>query len=133
MPKTMAHACVGKVAVTVHSREPASDAEWAGYIQELDEHQGQLTGILVFTAGGAMDPGKRATIMRIMERDRLRVAVLTDSMLLRGVIAAWRVINAHIKGFEPDALQAALDYHGVPADDRAAIESKLEELRAQIL
>jgi hypothetical protein len=59
----------------------------------------------------------------------MKVAVLSKSSLVRGVVTAISWFNRDIRPFEPHELYEAIEYLGVQKTQRLLIESALTTLR----
>jgi hypothetical protein len=116
----------GKLLISA-LREEWTDLQWLRYCQELAgvmQREGPFHGWLVLPTGQGMTV-KQRRVFSVEFRDRLRlaefrrVAFLTDSALLRGVLTAmaWLVrSDAQTTGYKPTEWKDALSWMGEKAE-----------------
>jgi hypothetical protein len=123
----------GKTFIVAHGRESPTPEEWSAFLKAMELDLPNLRGILVFTAGGSLNARQREQIELLTTRGNLRVAVLTDSVVVRGVVTALSWFKVQIKAFAPNAEQSALEHLGVEPAARAAVLASLREIKARVL
>ena len=117
--------------VVAHGREAPAAAEWDAFIAECRELGDKIKRMLVFTAGGSLDAGQRVQVER--EFGKLQIAVLTDSLVVRGVVTALSWFRVPIAAFAPDQLARAMDHIKVPPDERDTLRKGLARAKARVL
>lgn len=130
MPKTMAYTQVGNTMVVAHGPQPPAQHEWEGQIALFRDTKVPVRRLLVFTAGGAPDAKQRAQAEK--EFGKLRVAVLTDAVLARGVVTALRWLGMPISAFPADQVVRAMEDIGVPSGERDEVRSALTRIKASV-
>lgn len=115
--RMMAHGFVGSTMITVHGTGSPTKAEWNLYIKEEEEllKRKKISGVLVFTLGGAPDSNQRKQYTELLAKYKadLPCAVVSDATIVRNVVTAISWINPHIKVFPPKDLRHALGFAGV--------------------
>jgi hypothetical protein len=120
----------GRFNVAVHSDAPPPDDEW-DKVLELYRNQRSLR-VLVYTQNGAPTAAQRVRLNAVLKGREFVVAVLTSSPLARAAGAALRWFRPEIRIFNPSELEAALDYLGATATERAELPRLLDELKARL-
>ena len=132
MDKSMTFEQVAGYFVVAHGRKPAAREEWTEFYSALSRDTAYLRGLLVYSAGGALDVNQRSDLFQIHRKAGFRVAVLSDSMLVRGAITALRWLEVQAKSFKPAETDAALDYLAATEPARAGLKRALERQIAQV-
>ncbi|MGC4064508.1 MAG: hypothetical protein QM784_07665 [Polyangiaceae bacterium] len=132
MANTMVHKYQNDMYILVHGKRSPSDAEWDLYLSDLRTQADRLDCVktLVLTEGGNPDGAQRQRLNEVLRGRPTRVAVLTASIIARGVVGALAVFNPRIRAFSPDAAGLALAYLGVPTDEYGPLLRTIAELRA---
>lgn len=105
--------------IVVHNENPPTDEEWRSYLKFLERAivALEVSGILVYTAGGAPTAPQRVDYAKLIDRHRcaFSCAVVSDSALVRGVVTAfaWWTSQKHIRSFMPTELRHAMGFAGV--------------------
>ncbi len=125
-----------RILVVAHSPQTPSDAEWQAYVDDAERwvQRGELRGALVLTAGGGPTSGQRRALERMQARIGAlpRTAVVTDKLLVRGIVIAIGLFNANIHAFRPTALDEAMTYLEVAAAARPQLIAELERQRLRL-
>lgn len=132
MAKRMAFRVVDRVLVLVHAAEDPGDDEWMEYVQEIKRQGSVLLPQIVLTDGGRPNSTQRKLLTDVLAGRGMKVAVLSASTLVRGVVTAISWFNRDIRSFEPHALGHALEYLGVPTSQDATIQAALTALRGRV-
>ncbi len=135
MPRTMAYArCDELFCVVVHGSTAPTDAEWQSYVDDLVAWVPGLIGCLIFSEGGAPGAGQRRLVRdRLAPLGRLdaRYAVLSNSLLVRGVVNALSLFSSHIRSFPLEAINDAVTHIGGALHSEALLAS-LAALRLRV-
>lgn len=108
----------GTILVAVHSANPPSPQEWQEWAaiceQALKASGGDLatSSNLVVTDGGAPDAEQRTRITRVLADayTQPRVAVVTESSLVRLAVRAFAMFNRDTRAFAPSQFAEAVDH-----------------------
>jgi hypothetical protein len=125
---------VGDVRLVLQGEGHPMDDEVDLHIIEAVAMAPSVRAVLVFTDGpdaAGPNAGQRA---RMARAGLLRVptAVVTESVLARGVMTAVSWLGTPIKGFASEDLFRAFEFLKVSAPVRARIPAQLEALKAEL-
>src|SRR5690606_33867423 len=110
-----------------------SDAEWdeyLGHIQAARElTRGGLGAVsaVVVTDGGAPDAAQRKRLTRVVQGWEPVGAVISESLLVRGIVTALAWLGLRVRFFTLDEVSAALCSAAVPQGEHEAL---LQDMRA---
>lgn len=90
--------------------------------------QPKLTGIIVRPRGSAPAARQRASMQELLAKHSLRMAVLSDSKLVRGAVTALRWFGLPVECFTDAKLDEALSFAGIPADRVSSARRCFHEL-----
>ena len=123
----------GKTFIAVHGAKSAAPGDWNAFIRALEAQLTEVRGLLIFSAGASIDIREREQLERLLTLGRLRVAVLTDSKLLRGAVTALSWFKIPIKSFAANDVELALDHIRVEKAERRRVYTVLAQLKALVL
>lgn len=136
MPRNLVHSRLGGAHVLlVHGAEAPTDAEWAGFLRACEGWMSEVIGYLVVTDGGGLTGSQRRALREVVERHAgtpFRTAVVSSSLLVRGIANAIHLFNPRIQAFGPHALAEALAYIRAPGVDPRACLAEVELLRGRL-
>ncbi len=124
---------LGRLVVTLHTADVPNDPEWSEYVSQADAILPlESQRILVVSAGGGPSGAQRKAMVHALDGAQVPVAILTNSLLMRGAGIAISWFNPHLKMFGPDQLQPAIDYLGLTAWERAEVPVALAHLEEEL-
>lgn len=110
----------GNVMLVMHNQSPPSQDEWkqyiAGVLQMVRNCDGDLsqTRQIVFTDGGGPDVGQRQaavdSIAAFRNQDKAKVAVVSSSTMVRGIVTVFNWFKLNVKSFSPDRVGEAFKF-----------------------
>ncbi|HEY2734441.1 MAG TPA: hypothetical protein VGI70_10680 [Polyangiales bacterium] len=103
------------------------EVDFAEYLADMYTKAG-VTGAVVIPNNAVPLPGQRAQIQHWMESRHARVAVLSDSILVRGAVTALSWFDLPIHAFAPHYTDDALKYVALPVQRWAAAKLALASL-----
>ncbi len=106
---TMVMAGVGRVCVAVLYRAPPNDDEWSRWLALLRERGGQRVRVLVETQNGPNAAQRKALAQATRDMD-VRFAIMTDSLIVRGIVTALAWLGVPHHAFAPEQLGQAVAY-----------------------
>jgi hypothetical protein len=130
MAKTFQWKIVQGIHVSAFGVNPPSNEEWNAMINGFIANQSQITGVLVYTAGGAPNALQRKRSRDISNMPK--TALLTDSALARAAMTALNLFIKSFKAFAPNDLNGAFEYLAVPPDSQDAIKQTLSALQQEL-
>jgi hypothetical protein len=125
---------VGDVRLVLQGAGRPTDAEIDEHIAEALAMASSVRAVLVITDGSdaaGPDAGQRAKMARVGLL-RIRTAVVTESVLARGVMTAVSWLGAPIRGFGPEDLLSAFNFLEISGPVRARIPAQLDVLKAEL-
>ena len=135
-PRTMAFARHHRsYVVTVHSARAPSDAEWGAYLRDTGEYLPELRGVLIVTDGGGPTSSQRRSLKKLFEEQphfNAFFAVISSSLLARGIVLAINLFNPYIRAFRPEDIDRALKFLRVPEPERPSLLAMAKQLRGQL-
>jgi hypothetical protein len=136
--KTMVTRVQGGTIISLHNALPPTREDWSEYMEALRDliarHGGKTESLsrLVLTDGGSPNPAQRGEVNRFLDGRQLRVAIITDSTMVRSVVTALSWFNSLIKAFSPEALNAAFEHLKVSMLDQSIIRKTLYHMQPEL-
>lgn len=120
---------MARLVVTVHTAEVPSDEDWAAYMSQVDAYLPlEDQRVLVISAGGGPNGKQRKMMIDALNGARVPVAIITNSLLMRGAGIAVSWFNPSLKVLGPGDLDAAVEYLGLTTWERVESARALKEL-----
>jgi hypothetical protein len=124
---------VGDVRLVLQGAGRPTDSEIDQHIKEAVAMAGFVRGVLVIAVGpDAEGPDARQRARMASGLLRIRTAVVTDSVLARGIMTAVSWLGGPIRGFAPEQLLQAFDYLKVSESVRTRIPLELAALKREL-
>lgn len=136
--KTLAFDRVGSCFILAVGAKNPSDTDWDAYLAFVKENLGgrKAPVTLVSSKGGGPTPAQRQRLNDLTKsvnvEKTLKVAVLTQSPVVRGIATALSWFVQGYKAFAPSDISAALDFLGVNSTDQAEIKKRVPQLHDRI-
>jgi hypothetical protein len=119
----MATGLLDTVCVAVHTPVTPTRLEWGEFMDALRKVPLDQLRILAITDGGGPDAIERAEFLKYIGQTKVPIAVVSDAIVVRGIVTALSWFNTNIHTFAPTQFEAALRHLEVPAP-------RVPELRA---
>ncbi len=105
---------LGAICIVVQNAHAPTVAEWNGYCLHVAETV-NLPGstAVVLTDGGSPNASQRAQANELLGGQDKPCAVISDSMMVRGVVTAFSWFNKEISVFNPTAIDQAFRFINV--------------------
>ena len=136
MARTMTWRTEGRVQVVLHGKQSPSRLEWQRYLSDLLPNGALLheeRRIVVVSNGGAPDGEQRRQMAEVVGKwKKPPLALLTDSPIVRGMVAALRIFNPSMRAFRRDELASACLFLELAPGEAARVTELVAELRAEI-
>lgn len=110
---TLAYEFTNEFLFIVHMTKIPGEGDWARMVEHTNSHPA-LRGAIVLAPETKPTPAMRADIQAMYERFGTKTAVLTTSMVSKGVMRALSWFNVPMKGFSPYEIAEACEYLGRP-------------------
>ncbi len=130
MAVTIAHEIVSGTMLLVHAPKAPANDDWNAYIEELSSDK--VERLLVFTDGVGPNAAQRDRMHKRLSRD-FPTAVVTPSLIARGIVTAISWLGREIRAFRPDELDDAIEYLRVVDRDRDKVLRTALGLRLHVL
>ena len=109
MASTLAFRTLEKgTAIVVVGTSTPTDADWGELVAAMRRERHQRT--LVVSAGGGPSAGQRKAILDASGGKGLPAAIISDSVVVRGIATAIAWFVPEVRVFPPGDLQGALDH-----------------------
>ena len=111
----------------VRDREP-TDSEWAGWIDLCTQRKGQDVRVLVESYKTGPNAKQRKALEQAITDSRInyRAAILTESLITRGIVTAFAWLGVQQRAFPPNHYAEAGNYlEYTPAELETAIQELL--------
>jgi hypothetical protein len=136
--KTMVFKECGGVLLCVHGAEDPRPEEWVAYVDYCLKLPRSCNKALVVTDGGGPNAAQRKVLQDryLAKHDDYRVAVLTDSAVVRGIVKALNWFNPLTQPFTYDegrGIAQAMAHLGDDGGKGTRIRFELEMLRRDLV
>lgn len=123
-----------RLMILVHAKEAPAEVEWQDYVEQARQKRNDLRAFLVVTEGGGPNAMQRAALDEAvgLEQHPAKTAVVTVSVVARGIVTAIGWFSRNIKAFSTNQLEAALTFLEVPASDHDLVALELKRLRKSL-
>jgi hypothetical protein len=123
--------------VSLHTRQAPNDDEWKEYLnlagRLLVEQMGSdKIGGLSLSDGGAPSMKQRNALNLLLQRRHVGVAIVSDSIVVRGVVTALHWFNRDISVFAASAMGKAVQRVGVPTARHAELFTILRKMQGRL-
>lgn len=124
---------VEHVMLIVHADVPPSDVDWARLMVVRNANRRKIRGTLVVAPPRAsINAAQRADVVGFMKETGTGVAVMTESVLIRGVARAVGFLGVKVQAFPLADVSGALAALGVPRTQHADMARRIEALKLQL-
>ena len=129
-------AVVGETIFCVSNNASPEAASWDQYMVLLGEHMAQRSGkpgsLVVFAGGGTPDASMRLKLRQTVNERPLITSVVTDSVMVRGIIGVFSLFVGGTKPFAGREWKASLEYAGFPVSKLSEALPVLRQLDADV-
>jgi hypothetical protein len=124
---------VGRVVVFVGGTRSPTQSEWDGHIEALRTHIAAHpdSRSCVWARGANLSPTQRKQLTDTLPKNA-RTAVLTSSLVDRGVVTAIAWFVDGVRAFSPESEPAAFAYLGLTRDEIDRVVETSRRLRAKM-
>jgi hypothetical protein len=134
--KTLAFGKAGDCIVFVSGKEPLDNREWDAYARFLQVElvPGARTSCLIFTEGSGPTAAQRQLLNEVLAPvvHNAKAAVMTSSVLARGIVTAMSWIYPVYKAFSPTETDEAIHFLGLAQQATPEIKQLLHKLRMEL-
>jgi hypothetical protein len=116
----------------LHGARPPSDKQWDDYLFELRNLDVKSLGLLVFTSGGAPGPAQRQGLNQVLRGRYFARAIVHESVLVRGVVAAVSWFSPGVQAFNSAAWPSAALHARFQAHELKSVASSVRRVHASM-
>jgi hypothetical protein len=128
----MTMCALGRMVLVVQDAKTPTDEEWARFMALCEQRTTHELRVLVETPyGAAPDAKQRKLFADALLKEDLRIAVMTDSLVARGIITAFAWLGISLRPFSVGHYRAAADYLGLSDGDLTQALQELPRLRQE--
>jgi hypothetical protein len=121
---------VDRVCLAVLYAKPPTDEEWTAWIALLRTRAGRDARILVETQSGPNAAQRSALVEATRDLD-VRFAILTDSIIVRGIVTALAWLGVPHRAFGSDEHLRAAEYLELAPEELERVQRELPRLRQE--
>lgn len=133
---TMSFRVVGNVLVIANRSEPPPESEWDALMEKLRalDARGEFAQmrLLVFSEGGGPNTMQRKQFTDLLAGRTQLTAVVTDSMVARGIVTAMSWFNPMTRAFASGHMSDALRFLQIDDAAQDAILHAASDMHTQI-
>ncbi|HKP64707.1 MAG TPA: hypothetical protein VJV78_48555 [Polyangiales bacterium] len=119
-----------RVKIAVHDTSAPTEEEWARWVG-LCAEPGDRLRFLVESHGGAPNAKQRKALNDVLAGREVRSAVLTDSIVARGVVTALAWLGIPLRAFPLGDYKSAGEYLGLSHHELTVVVEQLRILRKE--
>jgi hypothetical protein len=119
-----------RLLIAVHGAVAPTGVEWANWIELCRRRAGKELRALVESHGsGGPNAKQRRALADALRGQDNQAAILTNSVVERGVITAIAWLGVHVRAFTLDQHEQAAEHLGLSREERALAQGALPSLR----
>jgi hypothetical protein len=130
--KNVAYKAVGHWFLAAYAESPPTEDEAREILRVFKSLDLDRMRTIVVTRGGAPTAAQRKELNEVLKGRVFPAAVVSDNIMVRGVVTAMSWFNSAIKVFSLSAIDDAMRYVGVPETHFVIVRSELVKLQAAV-
>ena len=124
---------VDQILLVVHADVPPSEADWARLMVVRNANRHKIRGTLVVAPPRAsINSAQRADVVEFMKQSGTAIAVMTESVLIRGVARAVGFLGVKVQAFPLREVAQALDSLGVARSRQGEMMRRIDALKSLV-
>ncbi len=125
---------LGSLILYVNGDQAPDRGEWKAYVEFIAERTKlhSKARLLVVAGSGAPDAVQRKQIADAVTTKQVRSAVVSDSMVARGIVTAFRWYGLELDSFKVDAIGDAFRYLSATPDEIEWLQRTLTAMRTAL-
>jgi hypothetical protein len=104
--------------------------DWAHYFADISSLE--FDGVLVIGHDNKLSVSQRSDVDGLLKRRRAKLALVTNSVISRGVLTALSWLGLHVKAFAPTEVWGALAFLAMPLEERSEAVAMIEQLQRDV-
>jgi hypothetical protein len=128
----MCFAFVSDVLVAVHGDQPPSSSEWRRYLAACANASDKVRANVVVTSGGGPNAAQRAELSNLPNLMTFPTAVVSSSIVVRGIVTAISWLGKRIKAFSPADIDSACRYLALTAETKPKVLLAVRAMQTEL-
>jgi len=128
----MVHAVIGDLGVALHTDKTPSREEWDAFMSAIRVVPSARVRVLAITDGGGPSTVHRGQFVKYLDGAKARIAVVSEALVVRGIVTALSWFTNNIRVFAPDDFRAAIAYVDLTQDECDAVKARLREMATRL-
>ena len=124
----MAHTIIGDLGVALHTNTTPSREEWDAWMEDVRKVPAAQLRVLAITDGGGPSAVQRNAFVKYLSGAQARIAVLSDALVVRGIVTALSWFTDRIQIFSPDRFSDATAHLDLSRAQCDLVKERLEVL-----
>jgi hypothetical protein len=120
-----------RVAIAVHDEVPPTDEEWELWLLFFNGRT-EVRALVESYEGAGPNAKQRRVLAERTQGIDVRAAILTDSLVVRGIVTAIAWLGLPQRAFPPGHFQQAGEFLGLTKDELTRGVDELSRLRIQL-
>jgi hypothetical protein len=114
--------------------EAPHDYEWNAFLSllEVNAHRLEKLKIFVRTPGGGPTPTQANRLRAILKNRPVRVAVVTESLVVRFLGSSIALLNRDLKMFDVNEMTAACDHLKLTPPERLLVQRTVDDMALEL-
>jgi len=117
--------------INVQGDAPPSDGDWDEFLAAVAAAS-NLRAFLICADNHGPNVSQRAKLAKMRSKFPLPKAVVTTSMVVRGIVTATSWLGSNVRAFAPSHIDEAFDYLDVPKPLRAGLLERVALLKTRL-
>jgi len=118
--------------IMLHGAQDPTMKEWDAYLADLRDKDVTTLGLLVFTSGGAPNAAQRRALNNVLLGRYFARAVVNDSTIVRGIIAAVGWFAPGVQPFRPGEWKQAAAFARFKPEEIPAVAERVRILHRRL-
>jgi hypothetical protein len=128
----MAHVVIGDLGVALHTDKDPSREEWDAWMVSVRKVPSTRLRVLAVTDGGGPNTVHRNQFVKYLDGAKARIAVVSDAIMVRGIVTALSWFTDGIRIFAPEQLHAAMAHVDMSSELRDTTRDHLREMASSL-
>lgn len=131
---TLGYDGIGSIVLFVIGDQPPERDEWKAYVDFVKERAKlhDKIRLVVLAGSGAPDAVQRKQLNDAVTMKQLRTAVVSDSIVARGVVTAFRWYGLELDAFKGSAMGDAFQYVAATPEEVDWLQRTVRAIRADL-
>ncbi|HEX4513582.1 MAG TPA: hypothetical protein VGH87_24430 [Polyangiaceae bacterium] len=124
----MVHVMVGDLGIALHTAKTPSQAEWAAWMESIRAVPSARLRVLALTDGGGPNTVQRSEFVKYLAGAKTRIAVVSDALVVRGIVTALSWFTNGIRIFVPEQFHEAVAHLDLTKAEREEVKERVQQM-----